>query len=464
MHLFLKGKGKEAANEEGSRGRRLSTKTSKATSTPDLHRTESKEGSLKQRQAALESPLPSPSSLAKNIETQRDEALAKLNGPVDYPEPQHSLLASSASSYFPSTIDSRSVMADTISVTSASTLTHSVTPKRKTQALDHSAAVRYTELVARVKRFLSHELGANALVDESVEEELEQPWLAWSTYDPEGYALWKTLRDGVLLCWLLNRFFPNSLSNIRHSESTIVRRQNIARFLDGAQKQLFLHPDDLFTVDDLSEGLPDPFSRVLHTILAVATAVRPEDEYKPKSEIRSGRVVSMGNATKSSPTKESIEDCSPSLLDHRRKHTSSSPTKYAPIVREKRSQVSFSANEVSLEGSRKAARFYGLDRRLSDTAVNLTTVQEAEPGSDVISRKTSLHVRPKAMPRAGSHSGLIAPRKRSSEPPPETTDSGFASCSPGKPVRPIRSSYRPSLQRSTSALLPLYLIAVYPNS
>lgn len=258
-----------------------------------------------------------------------------------------------------------------------------------------------------------------------------------------------------IYCRLLNRFFPDSLTNIKHSDSTTIRKQNIARFLQGAQQHLFLHPDDLFTITDLSEGLPDPFSRVLHTVLAVARAVRPEEEYMPPSTIIDKprrQAVSMGAIHDQTPSSISIDETPSGIRDRPRKHTSSSPTKHSAAGREKRSQVSFSSNEVSLEGSRKSARFYGLDRRLSDTAVNLTTVEEVPPGGELQNRRRpSLQVRPKAAPRSGSHTGLIAPRKRASDPAPEATDSGFLSCSPARPLRPNKSVYRPHLHRSSSS-------------
>jgi len=175
-------------------------------------------------------------------------------------------------------------------------------------------------------------------------------------------------------CRLLNHFFPQCIANVQAASSYNLRKQTIALFLLQAQKQFCLHPNDLFTVMQLADGLPDPFSQVLHTILVMARAVRPEEEYleNTPSQLKQKRVHSEGFDRPPSLCSSSYQESSASESVLRpRKHPSSSPTKHSnsPNV-ERKSHISFSAHDIHLEGSRKAARFYGLDRRLSDTAVN----------------------------------------------------------------------------------------------
>ena len=212
MNFFSKGKGRASDSlqpdaNENSRTRTLSFRlAAKAFSTTDLHRSTSREGSWDKKPGLkhLDSPAASPNSL-RNIAQQRDQALAKLTNLPERPapSPQHSFLASSASSYFPPVLDAVSLPGELRSFVSASTITQPASPLKA--PADANAAVRYTELVTRVQRFLVSELGSNALIDEEMPQELEQPWLAWSTYDPAGYTLWRNLRDGVLLCWSVSK-------------------------------------------------------------------------------------------------------------------------------------------------------------------------------------------------------------------------------------------------------------------
>lgn len=222
MNLFSKGKGRasdslQPDNNENQRARTLSFRlAAKAFSTTDLHRSTSREGSWDKKPALvpLDSPAASPNSLQKSIADQRDQALAKLTNLPERPapSPQHSFLASSASSYFPPVMDAVSLPGESRSFVSASTITQPASPVRP--PTDTNAAVRYTELVTRVQRFLVAELGSNSLIDDESPQELEQPWLAWSTYDPQGYALWRNLRDGVLLCWSVESRVENSISDL----------------------------------------------------------------------------------------------------------------------------------------------------------------------------------------------------------------------------------------------------------
>lgn len=176
----------------------------KSLSTSDLNQAPLRDGSWPNIVRGADLPTASPQSTltlppltpTKSIEDQRDQALARLNGPL--PSPQHSYMASSSSSYFPPSIDTASLAVSAISLTSSSTIHHTA----KTSA-ESNVAVHYTDLVFRVKRFLCEELGSNILSLSDREEGAEvisPDHSDWALFDPEGYRLWRALCDGTVLC------------------------------------------------------------------------------------------------------------------------------------------------------------------------------------------------------------------------------------------------------------------------
>ncbi|RIA90157.1 kinase-like domain-containing protein [Glomus cerebriforme] len=80
----------------------------------------------------------------------------------------------------------------------------------------------------------------------------------------------EALKDGVLLCSLMNRLQPDAIPQISHKDLPFVKMENISNFLNAA-RQFGLHTSDLFQTVDLFEG--KHMERVIATILAIARVV-----------------------------------------------------------------------------------------------------------------------------------------------------------------------------------------------
>ncbi|KAJ2848071.1 Protein kinase of the Mitotic Exit Network, partial [Coemansia brasiliensis] len=83
-------------------------------------------------------------------------------------------------------------------------------------------------------------------------------------------TLRESLRDGVVLCRLINALRPGSVKRINTKRLPFTQMENISNFLAAAQK-LGLDSSDLFQTVDLYEGKNMP--RVIMTLLAIARIV-----------------------------------------------------------------------------------------------------------------------------------------------------------------------------------------------
>ncbi|CDH49786.1 related to ser thr protein kinase [Lichtheimia corymbifera JMRC:FSU:9682] len=92
------------------------------------------------------------------------------------------------------------------------------------------------------------------------------------------------LRDGIVLCKLLNILRPGTVRNIGQKDLSFVKMDNIVRFLHGA-RQLGLEESQLFEATDLFEG--KNLTPVLYTILVLA-------QYKQDPSHFSRRASSVG--------------------------------------------------------------------------------------------------------------------------------------------------------------------------
>ncbi|KAH7910459.1 hypothetical protein BJ138DRAFT_1152815 [Hygrophoropsis aurantiaca] len=78
----------------------------------------------------------------------------------------------------------------------------------------------------------------------------------------------EALRDGVVLCQLMNKYRPGTIARIDHREDGFKRTSNVTKFLAASSTQGVLS-DDLFYRDDLIESTPDTLCRVARTIIAL---------------------------------------------------------------------------------------------------------------------------------------------------------------------------------------------------
>ncbi|KAG0187682.1 hypothetical protein DFQ28_005975 [Apophysomyces sp. BC1034] len=120
---------------------------------------------------------------------------------------------------------------------------------------------------------LTNKGGAN-LFDKMKQEQLEQneklavDFLNATLDQPIGYGqLHQELKDGVVLCNLLNKLKPGTIKNVGQKNLSFVKMDNITRFLQGA-RQLGLNESQLFETIDLFEAKDMP--AVINTILTLS--------------------------------------------------------------------------------------------------------------------------------------------------------------------------------------------------
>ncbi|PIA17778.1 hypothetical protein COEREDRAFT_40274, partial [Coemansia reversa NRRL 1564] len=83
----------------------------------------------------------------------------------------------------------------------------------------------------------------------------------------DACSLRESLRDGVVLCRLINKLRPGAVKRINTRSIPFTQMENISNFLAAAQS-LGLDSSDLFQTVDLYEGKNMP--RVVMTLLTIA--------------------------------------------------------------------------------------------------------------------------------------------------------------------------------------------------
>ncbi|KAJ2402347.1 Protein kinase of the Mitotic Exit Network, partial [Coemansia sp. RSA 2530] len=86
----------------------------------------------------------------------------------------------------------------------------------------------------------------------------------------DASTLRDSLRDGVVLCHLINKLRPGAIKSINTRRLPFTQMENISNFLAAARK-LGLESTDLFQTVDLYEGKNMP--RVIMTLLTIARVV-----------------------------------------------------------------------------------------------------------------------------------------------------------------------------------------------
>ncbi|EMD38930.1 hypothetical protein CERSUDRAFT_112640 [Gelatoporia subvermispora B] len=79
----------------------------------------------------------------------------------------------------------------------------------------------------------------------------------------------EALRDGYVLCQLVNKLFPGTISRIDSREDGFVRTSNVTKFL-AACSSVGIRSEDLFNRDDLLESTSESLARVARTVIALA--------------------------------------------------------------------------------------------------------------------------------------------------------------------------------------------------
>ncbi|OBZ73803.1 hypothetical protein A0H81_05896 [Grifola frondosa] len=79
----------------------------------------------------------------------------------------------------------------------------------------------------------------------------------------------EALRDGYVLCKLVNKLFPGTVARVDAKEDGFVRTSNVTMFLAGC-RSVGVQANELFHRDDLLEANPESLARVAKTILALS--------------------------------------------------------------------------------------------------------------------------------------------------------------------------------------------------
>jgi hypothetical protein len=198
---------------------------------------------------------------------------------------------------------------------------------------------------------------------------------------------------------LLKRLVPDCSIVADHRDLPSARKANVARFLQTVQSRFHLHPDDLFQSDDLFGGTEEGFAAVVHCLAHLWLHISND-----KSNTRAAR-----------------HSADPRLRTARTNH------------------ISFA--EGTPDGTRRSQSLYGLDRRLSESAID---VMNPLPEWDEQKQATT-----------PVYTGDGAERDSSSSSDDQSPIAQYATAyqSVDRPRRPPRSNLRPSqgLSRVVSA-------------
>ncbi|CCM01816.1 uncharacterized protein FIBRA_03884 [Fibroporia radiculosa] len=99
------------------------------------------------------------------------------------------------------------------------------------------------------------------------------------------------LRDGYVLCQLMNKLFPALISRVDPREDGLMRMSNVTKFI-AACSSVGVRPEDLFHRDDLIESSAECLARVARTVIALqklAESPAPEKSIQGGGNVQSGQ-------------------------------------------------------------------------------------------------------------------------------------------------------------------------------
>ncbi|KAJ8397563.1 hypothetical protein AAFF_G00438390 [Aldrovandia affinis] len=111
--------------------------------------------------------------------------------------------------------------------------------------------------------------------DTQKEEELRY-WIEDVTGMPIGDNFQKGLKDGVILCELINKLQPGSIKKINHSQLNWHKLENLGNFIK-AILMYGMKPNDIFEANDLFEN--GNLTQVQTTLLALASMAKTKGMY-----------------------------------------------------------------------------------------------------------------------------------------------------------------------------------------
>ncbi|XP_053572014.1 calponin-1 [Bombina bombina] len=106
--------------------------------------------------------------------------------------------------------------------------------------------------------------------DPHLEADLRE-WIESVTGRKIGEKFMDSLKDGVILCELINKLYPGSVRKINDSPQNWHQLENIGNFIK-AISDYGIRPDDIFEANDLFENTN--FSQVQSTLVALASVAK----------------------------------------------------------------------------------------------------------------------------------------------------------------------------------------------
>ncbi|ELQ76518.1 Calponin [Trachipleistophora hominis] len=101
-------------------------------------------------------------------------------------------------------------------------------------------------------------------------------WIEHITLETIGDNLEESLKDGIILCKLMNKLQPGSC-NYSEKKSAFLQRENIFAFIRAAKK-IGVEEYEIFDINDLYEG--SNFNQVRICLYALCRCLRKTGEFK----------------------------------------------------------------------------------------------------------------------------------------------------------------------------------------
>ncbi|KIM34115.1 hypothetical protein M408DRAFT_90900 [Serendipita vermifera MAFF 305830] len=143
--------------------------------------------------------------------------------------------------------------------------------------------------------------------------------------DRERRLFCETVRDGYVLCALLNKFRPGTIPRPDPKEDGFAKTSNVTKFLAGAL-HYGISNSDLFMRNDLLEASSESLGRVAQTIIAVVKLGEPS---QPAIDGNRGPYMSVRDGSISSPNLLDSRSLSPSRPGHKKRY--SPPSNLPPV-------------------------------------------------------------------------------------------------------------------------------------
>ncbi|KAG2157725.1 uncharacterized protein EDB93DRAFT_1078401 [Suillus bovinus] len=210
----------------------------------------------------------------------------------------------------------------------------------------------------------------------------------------------EALRDGVVLCQLINKHFSGTITRIDHREDGLKQTSNITRFI-AACSQHGVPSDDIFYRDDLVQATPETLCRVACTIISLIKL--SEDPGVGRAKVitgqgRKGAIVASSNDPNSPAI--SCASSTPNLLPRPVSPTSpSGPTRRARSPHERSLLPVRPDSPQSGTSASTAKRIPIIDR-------NTTPASNSDHGVDKVPPIQSPSPTPRSPFWAHSRSGL----------------------------------------------------------